>query len=308
MAFTHQETAPGLDDLEDTGSGIALTIHRKGAEMVSLRRRGADGAWRRYLHLDGEVSPADASWPHHATVMGYYLHRLWRERSDYRGFVIHGGNHGFIRDFAFDAPRIDADAASATYTVPADRIPAEAYPLKVRLELTYRLRGGAVEVAFRFTNEEPELDAHVSFGLHPGFAVGSLETARVLLAAGTYVRHFAPGNFLNGETERIAFDGGPMPFAKAALPDSFLLGIEEAGDRIFRLEDPETGRAVAVEMPETPYLTLWSNLDPFICIEPCWGLPDSNPPKPFPEKTGIQVIPAGQTLERTFAIRPGFLE
>jgi len=51
-------------------------------------------------------------------------------------------------------------------------------------------------------------------------------------------------------------------------------------------------------------MTLWSDLGPFLCIEPCWGLPDSNPQKPFEEKIGIQHIPAGGTLDASFTIRP----
>ncbi len=31
--------------------------------------------------------------------MGYYLHRLWKEESNYRGHLIKGGNHGFLRAF-----------------------------------------------------------------------------------------------------------------------------------------------------------------------------------------------------------------
>ena len=28
--------------------------------------------------------------------MGYFLHRLWKEESIYRGALIRGGNHGFL--------------------------------------------------------------------------------------------------------------------------------------------------------------------------------------------------------------------
>ncbi len=48
-------------------------------------------------------------------------------------------------------------------------------------------------------------------------------------------------------------------------------------------------------------------MSPFFCVEPCWGLPDSNPPVPFEQKVGIQVVPAGQTLTRGFVLNPGFL-
>jgi galactose mutarotase-like enzyme len=42
---------------------------------------------------------------------------------------------------------------------------------------------------------------------------------------------------------------------------------------------------------------LWSDGNPFICIEPCWGLPDHHEQRPFEQKLGIQVIPAGGKRE-----------
>lgn len=285
--------------------GLRIAVNRTGAELTSLARQDARGEWRGFLYRDGETEAPAAGWGNHATVMGYFLHRLWKEQSVYRGAVIRGGNHGFLRHFVFDAPEVRG--AALVYRAPADRVPPEAYPLKVALELSYTLSAGGVRVEFAFTNEEPELDAHVSFGLHPGFAVTSPPTARLALPAGKYVRHFAPGNFLNGETEEIDFAGGDMPFPAEKLPDSYLLGLEGVPEKIFTLEDFESGRRVLLDFSEVPFLTLWSDMGPFFCVEPCWGLPDSNPPVPFEQKVGIQRIAAGATLRRGFSIKPDFL-
>lgn len=280
-------------------------VNRTGAEMVSLARQTRDGQWRGFLYRDGQTAPPATGWANHATVMGYFLHRLWNEQSVYCGRVIRGGNHGFLRHFDFDAPEVRGDAI--VYRVPADRIPAEAYPLRVSLELSYALSAGGLRVEFAFTNEEPECDAHVSFGLHPGFAVSSTETCRLLLPAGNYIRHFAPGNFLDGKTEKIPFAGGNMPFDREKLADSYLLGLEELPSRTFILEDDGLRHRVVLDFSEVPFLTLWSEMKSFLCIEPCWGLPDSNPPVPFAQKAGIQIIPPGETLRRGFGINPQLL-
>jgi galactose mutarotase-like enzyme len=292
-----------LDVLEN--DGLRIAVNRTGAELTSLARQDATGAWQGFLYRDGETAPPTMGWGNHATVMGYFLHRLWKEQSVYRGSVIRGGNHGFLRHFVFDAPEVRG--ASLVYRVPASRVPAEAYPLKVALELSYTLSADEVRVEFAFTNEEPALDAHLSFGLHPGFAVTSPLTAKLTMPAGKYVRHFAPGNFLNGETGEFDFAGGPLPFSAEKLPDSYLLGLEGVPERIFTLEDFESGRRVVLDFSEVPFLTLWSDMSPFLCVEPCWGLPDSNPPVPFEQKAGIQVVPAGGTLRGGFSIHPGFL-
>jgi len=288
----------GIDSFESEGLHIA--IRRTGAELISVRREGARGSVG-FLYRDGECSAPSSGWANHATVMGYFLHRLWHEQSTYRGKMIHGGNHGFLRHFKFPAPRrIDCGLA---YHVAAESIPPEAYPLPVSLDLTYRIENGALRVEFAFNNETGS-DAHVSFGLHPGFAVTSLATAKVNLPAGTYTRFMAPGNFLDGTVERFDFAGGEMPFPKAGLPGSFLIGLAEVAERTIVLEDPGAGRRIEFDFSEVPYMTLWSDSDDYICIEPCWGLPDSNPPVAFEKKAGIQVIPAGETLRRGFSFRP----
>ena len=182
------------------------------------------------------------------------------------------------------------------------------YPLRVALKLTYSLTaGGALEVRFRFENQEPDQSAHISFGLHPGFAVGSLDAAQILLPPGRYHRWLAPDNFLSGVTVAIDHPGGPMPFDKADLPGSFLLQPVEVENKVFTLIDPAGGRRVELDCPEAPFVTLWSDGHPFVCMEPCWGLPDSASPTPFEHKEGIQEIAPGGTLERGFAIRTTLL-
>jgi galactose mutarotase-like enzyme len=304
MAYSQiQKNGMTTDTLET--SNFRIMVNRTGAELISLARRDSTGNWRGFLYRDGEISAPVSGWANHATVMGYFLHRLWKEQSFYRGSVIRGGNHGFLRHFVFDRP--EATERALVYRLPVSRIPLDAYPLKVSLELSYALSEDGLRVEFLFVNEEPELDAHVSFGLHPGFAVSSVSDCKVLFPEGTYVRYHAPGNFLDGREEQIAFRGGEMPFDKAKLADSYLVGLQGVPRREFVLEDANLGHRIVFDFSEVPFLTLWTDMDTYICVEPCWGLPDSNPPRSFEQKIGIQTIPSGGSLRRGFAINPGFL-
>jgi galactose mutarotase-like enzyme len=298
-----QKDGMTLDVLETPE--FRIMVSRTGAELISLAKRDAAGNWNGFLYRDGETGAPASGWTNHATVMGYFLHRLWKEQSTYRGSVIRGGNHGFLRHFLFNPP--EATEQSLVYRVPASRIPPDAYPLKVSLDLRYALSAEGLRVEFLFTNEETDLDAHVSFGLHPGFAVSSLRDCPVLFPEGTYVRYLAPGNFLDGREEVIPFAGGEMPFDKAKLRDSYLVGLQAISRRTFVLEDPKLRRRISFDFSEVPFLTLWSEGENYICIEPCWGLPDSNPPRPFEHKVGIQTIPSGSSLRRAFTILPAFL-
>jgi galactose mutarotase-like enzyme len=114
----------------------------------------------------------------------------------------------------------------------------------------------------------------------------------------------APGNFLSGETVRIEHPGGPMPFDKADLPGSFILGLAEVPEPVFAVEDPAGRRRTLLDYREAPYVTLWSDGHDFVCVEPCWGLPDHQQQRPFEQKEGIQEIGPGAKLKRSFSIRP----
>jgi len=211
-----------------------------------------------------------------------------------------------VRGHAFQAPRVDLQKGMMSYCVDPSEIPAEAYPYRVAMRLSYSLSRGAMRMHFEFENRE-EHPVVLSFGWHPGFAVGALESARLILPQGTYRRQMAPGDFLNGTVEEIPFKGGEMPFAKKDLPGSYLLDLEGVADRRFVLEAPALGHHIVCDYSESPFLTLWSNGDPFLCIEPCWGLPDHNPPVPFEQKKGIQHIAAGSTITASLTVTPGFL-
>jgi galactose mutarotase-like enzyme len=304
VKFSHREERREnrlLDVFTEEEAGLRLIVSRIGAELISMSRRDTSGAWIGFLHRDNDLTAAAKGWGNHATVMGYYLHRLKNERTTYRGAEIRGGTHSFLRSKTWHLVATD-DAL--TYRITPDDFSKIEYPLRVALDLTYRIENDAVLVQFAFTNEEPQLTAHVGFGLHPGFAATSFESFRFEMPPGIYRRHFAPENFLSGEIQDIEFAGGEMPFDRAKLPGSYILELLDVPKRRFRYIDPPSGRTVSLDLSESPYLTLWSDGGPFLCVEPCWGLTDHHDQRAFEKKEGIQQIPAGGALVRSFSIVP----
>jgi galactose mutarotase-like enzyme len=306
MKFSHREERRGerlLDVLTDEQNGLRLIVSRLGAELISVARRDARGEWIGFLNRDNEIGPPEKGWANHATVMGYYLHRIKDERTLYRGKEIRGGTHSFLRSKVWH--RVESDRENEfTYRItPEDFSPTE-YPLKVSLDLTYRIEPARLSVLFKFKNDEPELSAHVGFGLHPGFAATSFDSFHFEMPAGHYRRHFSPTNYLSGETEDIRFAGGEMPFAREKLPGSYILELVDVPNRIFTYVDPPSGRTVVIDLTGVPYLTLWSDGGSFLCVEPCWGLTDHHEQRAFEDKEGIQQIPAGEELMAGFTIEP----
>jgi galactose mutarotase-like enzyme len=76
-------------------------------------------------------------------------------------------------------------------------------------------------------------------------------------------------------------------------------------ERTFTFTDPPSGRVVAIDLTSVPYVTLWSDGGPFLCVEPCWGLTDHHEQRAFEKKEGIQKIPAGQELGTGFGFELG---
>src|SRR5438105_2973648 len=173
--------------LTDEANGIRLIVSRLGAELISVTRRNSAGKWIGFLNRDNEIGKPESGWANHATVMGYYLHRIKNERSVYRGQEIRGGTHSFLRE---------------------------------------------------------------------------------------------------------------------KLMGSYILELVDVPERTFTFSDPPSGRIVSLDLTSVPYLTLWSDGGPFLCVEPCWGLTDHHEQRPFEDKEGIQKIPAGQERVAGFTFEP----
>ncbi|HEY4270812.1 MAG TPA: hypothetical protein VGM65_02315 [Candidatus Udaeobacter sp.] len=309
MKFSHtEESRDGrqLDVLTDEENGLRIIVSRLGAELISLARMDDAGHWLGFLYRDDDVSAPSGGWANHATLMGYYIHRLKNGRSFYRGREIKGGTHGFLRSKIWHliGSSTEGSGASLKYQITPDDFCPSDYPLKVSVDLTYEIDANQVRVLFEFRNHEPELTAHVSFGLHPGFAATSFETFHLQMPRGFYRRYFSPDNFLSGQTRDIEFSGGEMPFPRTELPGSVILELVDVSRPQFSYVDPPSGRWVTLDLTGVPYLTLWSDGGPFLCVEPCWGLPDHHEQRPFEQKQGIQIIPALGELRASFSMTP----
>jgi galactose mutarotase-like enzyme len=308
MKFAHSEEkrdGRDVDVLIDEENGLRIVVSRLGAELISVARINEAGKRTGFLYRDDDLSSPRQGWANHSTVMGYYLHRLKNGRSLYRGREIKGGNHGFLRSKIWRLVKsLPDESASLKYRITPDDFSATEYPLKVSLDLTYKLEDEKLAVLFEFQNHEPELAAHVAFGLHPGFGATSFEGFRLQMPQGLYRRYFSPGNYLSGETREIEFRGGEMPFPKSELPGSIILELVDVPWRQFSYVDPPSGRWVTFDLSGVPYLTLWSDGGPFLCVEPCWGLTDHHEQRAFEDKQGIQAIAASGELRALFSIAP----
>src|SRR3981081_652614 len=120
MKFSHRADKRDdrrIDIITDEENGLRIMVSRLGAELISIERRDRNGEWIGFLHRDNDVTAPTQGWANHATVMGYYLHRLKDGRSLYRGREIKGGTHSFLRSKTWHFVESKIDNRSVTYRI-----------------------------------------------------------------------------------------------------------------------------------------------------------------------------------------------
>ena len=97
------------------------------------------GNWIGFLNRDNEIGPPEKGWANHATVMGYFLHRIKDERTLYRGQEIRGGTHSFLRGKVWH-PVESAAADELIYRITPEDFSSTEYPLRglARFDLSNR--------------------------------------------------------------------------------------------------------------------------------------------------------------------------
>ena len=138
--FSHREDTREnrlFDTLTDETSGLRIVVSRLGAELVSIARRNNAGEWTGFLYRDNDITAPAKGWANHATVMGYYLHRLKDGRTLYRDQEIKGGTHSFLRSkiWRLIEPKTKNGAFLRYQIAPSDFAKSD-YPLNVAVDLT----------------------------------------------------------------------------------------------------------------------------------------------------------------------------
>ncbi len=201
-----------------TNGDLSLTVSRRGAELVSLTRRGVGFLWR-----DGELTKPAKGWGNHATRHGIFLHRLKGERS----FVPRASDRGrFAWFFAQQrlacpdrrrtkyATHLSNDARSIHGAgVSAQRL--------VRPDLRDRERSCARDISFQESRKGTSRACWLRSA--SGFRRDFVRIIPLRNAARSLSSIFFAEQFSFRETQEIDFAGGEMPFAREKLPGSYIL-------------------------------------------------------------------------------------
>lgn len=303
MLFSHRyHRERGLDAV--SGPGLDLTIRRKGAEVVGLSLKGAQGdvglIWRNGV-LD---PPDDGFWPRHAPILFPVVGGLHGNQSrTSQGEAVHfPGLHGLARHSDFEL--LGASGGDGgfvlVYRLDANGTTRAMFPWNFTLTIAYTLRERELEQTVTVLNRD-ERPMPYQLGWHPGFPTpftrGRKRDCHLRLPEGSITRLLNDTNcLLTGETEEWN-QTGDFPFTESGLDRTYMFDLSgiDPKKRVVELMDPDESVGVRVGLASYPHLGLWSGANaPFLCIEPWQGMDDSVDQEPFDRKFGMVILPPGQ--------------
>ncbi|GAB3024895.1 aldose 1-epimerase family protein [Niabella terrae] len=226
----------------------------------------------------------------------------------YEGRFYSMGRHGFARDREFRLDQQEADFLSLV--LDADDQTRELYPFDFRFTIDYRLQGATLDVQYRIDNRG-DGPCYFSVGGHPAFRLPLFE-------GDAYRDYFLAFNQKETASRWPVTAGGclgpvPVPFLENAdridldksLFSQDAIVLKNLNSSSVRLCSRKTGQGFEFDFSGFPYLGIWAakNAD-FVCIEPWCGIADSqDSDQQLIHKEGIQLLPAGQSFERTWSLR-----
>jgi galactose mutarotase-like enzyme len=284
------------DHVSISDGTFTAEISAKGAELVCLRdRKGLDLLWNgdpafwtgRSPLLFPIVGEAKGNW---ITVAGTHYEI---------------GRHGFARTSRFAL--VASEAACCTWRLEASEETRRQYPFSFRLDVTYRIEGGTLQMVAEVTNRG-EGPMPAAFGFHPALR-WPLPYGKPRAAHEIVFEHAEPAPIrrpIDGLLRSAAYPT-PVRDRRLVLHD----GLFEDGALVFdRLASRSLvyGDALRVAFPRMPHLGIWTKPGAgYVCIEPWQGHAS---PEDFDgelaDKPGMVAIMPGAT--ESFAMSIGLID
>ena len=272
---------------------LRVTVVDAGAELVSVRDKARD--------LERIWCGDPAVWNRHAPILFPFVGKMvgGEYRVGGRAYPM-PTQHGFARDMDFAC--VAEGPGSVTHRLEATDWTRERYPFDFRLDVTHRLEGCRLRVAWTVENRGGER-MYFSIGGHPGFMPpeGAKKEDCAILFPGKDELHCisaSPAGYAVATRKTLALSEGRVPY-RADIPDTWIF----EGGQVQRvgIAGPDGRPWVMLDCPGFPMLAVWANpKGPFICLEPWYGRTDDEGfTGAIDQKPGIQALEAGEA--RTIA-------
>lgn len=253
MALTqHTEPYPHWEYSDAPGGEVLWVVPERGGLVTAWRTRGRD-----WLYFDAErFADPSRSVRGGIPVLFPICGGLPGDAVRLPQGLVQLAQHGFARDRPWQLAG-SADGQGVSLSLEQDATTLAAYPFRFRLQLDYRLAPGQLEITVQVENRGTE-PMPFSFGLHPYWAVSSLDGVRL---EGLPQQGF----------DHLTMAEAPAAAALAQLEQGVDLLVWPSGP--VSLVDGATGARVILE-PCAPWdlAVIWSDPPrPMLCLEPWTG-------------------------------------
>lgn len=252
---------------------LKLNISELGAELCRIQ---SQKTMRNYLWNADSLF-----WGRHSPVLFPIVGKVWQGEYRNAGEVYHLSQHGFARDSVFKL--VSKQANELWFALESSKSTLEKYPFAFTLKIGYRLSGKKIEVLWEVHNVGQEV-LSFQIGAHPAFYYWSPESEGKTKA---YL-DFHTSSVL--ASEKISKDGFRVPGESYPLALEQGLAVIEEGtlygntwilenDQVKKVSLLNSDKEAYLQMEfDAPVLGIWSPGKancPFICIEPWYGVCDS---------------------------------
>ncbi len=277
---------------------LAINIQSLGAELTSVKERSSQ------LEYMWQADPA--YWKRHAPILFPIVGQLKDNQYSFMGQSYTLSRHGFARDKEFDI--LEQSSTVIRFVLKDDESTRAHYPFPFELIVRYELNERSLVVSYEVENEFNEI-LPFSIGAHPAFRCPLsvedqfsdyyIEFER----KETLDRHLLINGIFDGSTERMLTDANILPLNYNYFEkDAIVFHYPES--QFIILKSSKSGRSIRMDYPGFPYLGIWTKAHaPFICLEPWYGIADSNDVSgEITEKPGIQLLPNSTRFLATYIV------
>jgi galactose mutarotase-like enzyme len=242
---------------------LTVSLNSLGAEIASLK----DNETQKEYIWQGNP----AIWSGQAPLLFPITGRLLNDTYIYHEKTYSLPKHGFARKSEFSLMRSKPNLA--VFGLFDNEKTREAYPFRFYLGGEYKLEGKKLIVTYTIQNKD-EVTRYFSFGAHPAFNIelGS----RVVFAEKENLTTLLTNSYGYVTGEKTLNENGDTIVVDAHIFDGDALFFPSLKSESAKLVTPEGKDVLRMTYGRVPYLGLWAKPGaPYVCIEPWYGICDS---------------------------------
>ena len=291
-----------MEYVELKSSLLTVRVNFRGAELSSIYnlKKDIEHIWQ-----------ADANvWARHAPILFPIVGKVKDDKYTVEGKEYQLGQHGYARDEMFELEEITE--SQAVFKLSSNEGSLKKYPFKYNLFVKYKLEGSKLDISYIVENID---DKEILFGLgaHPGFTVPFnsdsgfedyvLEFDKNEIAD----KHLISDNgLISGELHSHFLDNTNLIPLKYSTFSKGALVFEGLKSSYITIKSSKTDTSLKVGIEDFPLLGIWTmpgKKAPYICIEPWYGVADSESSSGiFGDKNAINKLAIGKEFEMKFFI------